>query len=268
MILSNTKLGHSFNSKNVIKVIAGINNTDVSQIIKIAMASQLGGADYLDINANVGLVKILKSYVSLPLCISSINPVEIYNCVSSGANLIEVGNYDIFYKENIYMTPQQLIDLVKEIKFLIGNRDICVTVPYYMNLHDQINLAQNLEYLGVNILQTEGVFLNSNLENQICTYKPLFSSLLSTYVMSKYVSLPIITSSGLNSMSSNMPIYYGASGLGIGSAVRKRNSLIRMTNYIKEVKVSISNKFHKDLQVLNSINITDFFTYLNASKVN
>ncbi len=260
MSLSNIELSRSFSSKKVVKVIAGINNTKVEQVIKIAMASQLAGADYLDINANVNLVKLLKSFISLPLCISSVDPVEIYNCVSSGADLIEVGNYDIFYKKSIYITSQQLINLVKEIKALIGNYDICVTIPYYMNLHEQISLAQNLEYLGVSMLQTEGTFLNNKVNKQLRISKPLFSSLLSTHVLSKYVNIPIITSSCLTSISSNMPIYYGASGIGIGSSVKSQNSLLSMVSYIKDIKCSISNEFYDDLQVLNTNTNADYFT--------
>nr|YP_010619041.1 hypothetical protein PNW47_pgp141 [Pterosiphonia complanata]WAX03054.1 hypothetical protein [Pterosiphonia complanata] len=249
MNLSNIKLHNSFQSKNVIKVITGIQNTSIYQIARIAKAADLANASYLDVSANTRIVKFLKSFSSLPLCVSSIDPIDIYNCILAGADLIEVGNYDSFYDKGIYMTSSQLIELIKEIKYLVGNIDICVTIPYHLNLNEQIWLAQFLEYLGVNILQTEGLFTN-NLCNK---YKlsgltnSLSSSLLSTYFISNSVNIPVITSSGINSMFASTAIHFGASGIGISSAIKDNNNIIDMANYINEVK---------DYMFINNINLS------------
>nr|YP_010851178.1 hypothetical protein Ycf23 [Aphanocladia delicatula]WGH14147.1 hypothetical protein Ycf23 [Aphanocladia delicatula] len=239
MHLSNLILYNSFESKKVIKVIAGIQNTNLYQIAQIASAANLANASYLDISANVKIVKFLKSFSSLPLCISSIDPIDIYNCISAGADLVEIGNYDIFYNNGIYINSCQLIQLVKEIKYLIGSIDICVTIPYHLNLSEQITLAQNLEDLGVNILQTEGLFINSLSKKKPRLTNSLSSSLISTYFLSNYVDIPVITSSEVTSFSASIAMQYGASGVGIGSAIKNNSSVIHMINYINEVKYSI-----------------------------
>ncbi len=266
MNLSNTQLNNAFKSKRVIKIIAGINNINISEVATIASAAQLAGANYLDIAANVSLVKFLKSFSSLPLCISSIDPIEIYNCVSCGVNLVEVGNYDVFYQNNIYITSTQLLDLIKEIKLLIGNYDMCVTIPYHMNLYEQIDLSKRLEYLGVNILQTEGLTLN-----QVSTKRSfsshLSTSLLSTYAISQSVDIPIITSSGITSMFTNMPFYYGASGLGLSSAIKRRNGLMDMVNYINEIKYSMLNNLSVDSEQVYQLNKYNNFLQINNNDI-
>nr|WGH13750.1 hypothetical protein Ycf23 [Lophurella pseudocorticata] len=239
MNLSNIQLYNSFKSKKVIKVITGIHNTNIYQIAQIAEAANLANATYLDVSAHAKIVKFLKSFSSLPLCISSIDPIDIYNCVLAGADLVEVGNYDTFYSRGIYINSFQLIKLVKEIKYLVGNIDMCVTIPYHLHLNEQIKLAKDLTDLGVNILQTEGVFINNVSKSVSNLTNSLSSSLVSTYFLSKYVDIPVITASGITSLFASMPMKYGASGIGIGSAIKYNENVIDMVNVINEVKSSI-----------------------------
>nr|YP_010619815.1 hypothetical protein PNW48_pgp143 [Symphyocladia marchantioides]WAX03828.1 hypothetical protein [Symphyocladia marchantioides] len=239
MNLSNIKLHNSFRSKNVIKVITGIHNTNIYQIAQIAKAADLARASYLDVSANTEIVKFLKSFSSLPLCISSIDPIDIYNCISAGADLVEIGNYDVFYNQGMYITSFQLVELVKEVKYLVGDIDLCVTIPYYLDLNEQIHLAQFLESLGVNVLQTEGLLTHGvhHLSSQLSALTDsLSSSLLSTHFISQSVSIPVITSSGMSSTFASTAIYCGASGIGIGSALRVKHNITSMARYINEIK--------------------------------
>nr|YP_009397600.1 hypothetical protein [Dipterosiphonia australica]ARW66786.1 hypothetical protein [Dipterosiphonia australica] len=259
MNLSNIQLHKSFKDKNVIKVITGIQNTNISQIHKIAKAAELAEASYLDIVANTKIVNFLKSFSPLPLCISSIDPIDIYNCVSMGADLVELGNYDYFYGRGIYLTPSHLIALVKEIKLLIGNIDICVTIPYYLDLSEQINLAQNLESIGVNLLQTEGLFLNNSSKDLSSFINGLSPSLLSTHYISKYVDIPLLTSSGMTSLYSPMATYCGASGIGISSAIKKKSNIIDMVKYIIDIKNSMMINKNIQQKEIDSILYTSFY---------
>nr|YP_009654327.1 hypothetical protein [Pleurostichidium falkenbergii]QCH39614.1 hypothetical protein [Pleurostichidium falkenbergii] len=240
MNLSNIQLSNSFKSKTVVKVITGINNTNSCQILKIAKAANLANATYLDVVANPRIIKLLKICSSLPLCVSSIDPMDIYNSVVAGADLIEIGNYDVLYRHGIYITSTELKILIKEIKLLVGNIDICVTIPYHLDLVEQINLAQDLQNLRVNILQTEGFFIKNALKNLSSLTDSLSASLLSTYCISNNVDIPLIASSKVTSIFAPMAIYFGASGVGIGSTVSEKSSVIDMVNYINEVKNSIS----------------------------
>lgn len=247
MNLFNNQLVSSFQSKQVVKVISGLNNSSIYEIIKIVKAAELANASYIDIIANTNVVKFLKFNSRLPICVSSINPLDLYNCAIAGADLVEIGNFDSFYKKNIYLTPLQIIKLAQETRYLVNNINICVTIPSYLYLHQQIYLAQELEMIGINILQTEGQCKQQLAINNSSRVKcdTIFnainlssSSLSSTYALSKAVKIPIIASSSMNSLSSIVATSYGASGVGIGSSINQYQSLYEMSSYIKEIRQS------------------------------
>jgi len=265
-----TQLREPFKSKKVIKLITGINNLNISNIINLSKAAQLSNVTYLDVVADTKVVTLLKSYSSLPICVSSISPIDLYNSVVAGADLIEVGNFDFCYKQGIYLTPSQILEIVKQSKFLIGNIDICVTIPYYLSLDEQIRLSQDLEFLGVNILQTESVFTNNKFDVSCrSTYSvlnkvyPSFTSLLSTHIISNYVQLPIIASSSMNNLSTSMALSLGASGVGIGSVISKQHNILNMSRYLKTMHSLINSTDSKLLStpkrrsLLSNCYITD-----------
>nr|YP_009944550.1 hypothetical protein [Osmundea sinicola]QFR99844.1 hypothetical protein [Osmundea sinicola] len=247
MNLFSSELHSSFQAKKAIKVITGIDRTDISKIIDITKAAELSGCTYVDVVANPKVVKLVKSVSSLPICVSSIDPIELYNCVVAGANLIEIGNFDFCYKQGIYLTSVNILQLTRELKYLMNNIDLCVTIPYYLSISEQVKLAQELEFLGVSIIQTESMFIknklqfiNCNNSNTFSSAYPSYSSLLSTYFISKYVDIPIITSSSLNTITSSMALLFGASGIGVGSIIRNQNNLMEMYQYLKSLRISIN----------------------------
>nr|YP_009396561.1 hypothetical protein [Vertebrata australis]ARW65747.1 hypothetical protein [Vertebrata australis] len=250
MKVFNSRLQEAFQTKSVLKVITGIHNTNIQQVMKIAKAAELSNATYLDVASNTYLVKMLKSFSRLPICISSIDPVDIYNGVSSGADLVEIGNYDFFYDQGIYLNKEQILELSKEIKCLVYNVDICVTIPYYLNLADQISLAKDLQLLGINFIQTEGISkinctkFDINLTKSPSSFYNLHNSfipsLLSTYFISEFIDLPIIAASGYKNIFGPIAKFYGAYGIGIGSAVYKEIDIISMSNYINQTYNSLS----------------------------
>lgn len=240
MTLYNTELNNAFQSKRILKIITGINNTNLNNIIKIAKAANLSQATYLDVVANVNLVKILKSFSKLPICVSSINPIDLYNCVLAGADLVEVGNYDFFYNKGIYLTAAEVLNLTLEVKSLIQNIDICVTIPYHISLFEQISLSKELELIGITLIQTEGISRFYTPDLMISTVSTLNSvdtsvpSLLSTYFLSQSVNIPIIASSGFNNITAPMAYQYGASGIGIGASIQSHSSITSISKYINQ----------------------------------
>nr|WMP11786.1 Ycf23 [Laurencia australis]WMP11997.1 Ycf23 [Laurencia australis] len=260
MNLSNVKLYSAFKSKEVIKVITGINNVNISQIVSMAKAAELSGANYLDIVANPKIVKLLKSVSSLPICVSSISPIDLYNCVVAGADMVEIGNFDAFYDRGFYIDFNQIFHLVKEVKRLVGNTSLCVTIPYHISIKNQIYLAQTLEFLGVNIIQTESTFIKNRLhildlhDNNITNFfLPSYSSLLSTYFISTNVQIPVITSSSINAFSSSISLLFGASGIGVGSIIRNQSDLYQMSNYVKLLRKSINLTRDQKTIILNQL---------------
>lgn len=260
MTLSNPNLYNAFKSKQVIKVITGMDNVNISQIVTMVKAAELSGATYLDVAANPKIVKLLKSVSSLPVCVSSISPIDLYNCVVAGADLVEIGNFDSCYSRGIYITCNQILHLVKEVKLLLGNIDLCVTIPYHLSIKNQIQLAQTLEFLGVNIIQTESTFIKNRIyildiqdNNIINSFVSSYSSLLSTYFISTNVQIPIITSSSINTFSSSISLLFGASGIGVGSIIKNQSDLYEMSNYVKLLRESISLNFHEKTINLNQL---------------
>nr|YP_009397394.1 hypothetical protein [Dasyclonium flaccidum]ARW66580.1 hypothetical protein [Dasyclonium flaccidum] len=263
MTLFNNQLYSAFKSKQVVKVIAGLDNNNVSQIIRVVKAAELSNATYIDIIANSNIVNTLKSCSCLPVCVSSINPLDLYNCVIAGADLVEIGNFDIFYKQKIYLNSRQILDLAQETRLLVGdNINICVTIPYYLHLSEQIKLAEDLESLGINILQTESLIVKkSNIHYLSQDY--IFdstnisaSSLSSTYAISNSVNIPVITSSGINCLSSSIALFYGASGIGVGSAVNNQLSIYSMLLYIKKLRQSmLSNEVFTSKKAFSNLQL-------------
>lgn len=261
MNINNIRVKKSLQSKSLLKVISGINNTSINKVIQVVKAASLSKATYVDIAANPRLVYEIKGICNLPVCISSINPLDIYNCLVAGADIIEIGNYDFFYKNGIYLTLDQILSLVLEVKSFAKNVDICVTIPYHISLSDQLNLAKKLEMIGINLIQTEGLanlsesrYMNPNLNisNLNNTFLP---SLLSTYMISRVVKVPIIAASGCKNFTTSLSSIYGASGVGIGSSLTTLKSISSMVNYINQSSNSLSlsggleNKFNKLINI-------------------
>nr|P46314.1 RecName: Full=Uncharacterized protein ycf23 [Antithamnion sp.]CAA83938.1 unknown [Antithamnion sp.] len=254
MNLRNNKLHSSFIQRKAIKVISGINNFNVGQIFKIIHACEISKATYVDVARNPKIVSFIKSISSIPVCVSSIDPRALYESVLAGADLVEIGNFDCFYTNGVYLSNDQIIAIVKQVKYLLPYTDICVTIPHILKLHEQIYLAQKLESLGINLLQTEGSITNFSNEKLLEAKKIndniLYSTsmaccaLSSVYSISKVVSLPVIASSGINGISASVALSYGASGIGIRSSVSKLGNIIDMSNYIDEMIFSTSKKLY------------------------
>nr|YP_010170921.1 hypothetical protein K8K75_pgp145 [Chondria tumulosa]QSD57062.1 hypothetical protein [Chondria tumulosa] len=273
-----TDLRKSFESKRIIKLITGIDNLNISNIIHIAEAAKLSDVSYLDVVANTKVVQLLKSSSSLPICVSSINPIDLYNCVIAGADLVEIGNFDFCYKQGIYLSSSELLKLVKQVIVLLPNIDICVTIPYFLSLNEQVKLAQKLESLGVNIIQTESFFiknksdtLNKPFNSTFSSIYPSFISLLSTYIISRYVNVPVIASSSINHLSSPIALLFGASGIGIGSAVSQQNNILYMYYYLRLIRslvdslcVSIRLQLNRKLLLFNFL---DFYILNNLKNI-
>nr|YP_009295828.1 hypothetical protein Schim_082 [Schimmelmannia schousboei]AOM64763.1 hypothetical protein Schim_082 [Schimmelmannia schousboei] len=232
-----------------LKVITGLYNFDINEIIKIVKAAEIGGANYVDIAANPKIVSIVKSLTDLPLCVSSIDPLELYNCILAGADIVEIGNFDYFYRYNIILSRSQILAIAKETQNLIQDVDICLTIPHYLLLKEQIRLAIDLQNIGIQIIQTEGLSTKNNnkLSNKTSGFDSILSAteisssaLSSTYALTNFVRMPIIASSGINSVSAPVAVCYGASLVGVGSSLKEYTTIYQMSKYISEIVASIS----------------------------
>lgn len=230
------------NQKRAFKVISGINNFNINQVCCLAKAAEIAGATYIDVAANPYLVRQVKEITNLEICISSIDPSLIYQCITNGATIIEIGNYDIFYNDKYKFSTNRIITLTEEIKALFPNIKLCVTIPHHLTIKEQINLTYKLTDLNVDLLQTEGItsyqelpqhqFILSSMLNKVS------ATLSTTYVLSQLGSPPIITASGITHTSASLAVQYGAAGIGVSSALIRLdsiNNIIRMIQIIQKL---------------------------------
>nr|YP_009396972.1 hypothetical protein [Spyridia filamentosa]ARW66158.1 hypothetical protein [Spyridia filamentosa] len=262
-----------------VKVIAGIDNFDIERIIKIIKASEIAGATYVDLAANVEIVSAIKSLTTLPICASSIDPLELYNCSLVGADVVEIGNFDVLYKKGITFSASQIFHLALEAKTIIDKKiQICVTIPHILSLNDQIKLSILLEKAGIDIIQTEGLiskiaakFCNNDY---ICSNQKKFQdnvfrsinqatySLSASYAIAQATHLPVVTSSGIMSISAPIAFHYGASGIGFRSAIADLQNMRQIIQYIYQIMNSISYAEYNSIDYLSTriyLNNISFF---------
>lgn len=75
-----------------------------------------------------------------------------------------------------------------------------------------------------------------------------------TQAISRVVTLPIITASGISYNNASIAIMQGASGVGIGKSVSKLNTISEMVTLIQIIQKNLqfSNKLHVPYSNINS----------------
>lgn len=233
------------NQKNYVKIIAGIDNYDAENILKVTKAADRGGADAVDVAAREDIIKLAKENTELDVFVSSTEPEELLMAKENGADVLEIGNFDAYYKKGYRVTPEEVLNITKKTIELVGN-DImlCVTVPGHIEIAEQIQLAQELESMGVNLIQTEGA---STVEVTNGGARGLMEkavvSISNTVELCKNIDIPVMTASGITSTTAAMAFAAGASAIGVGSCVNKLGSEIEMLATVKSITDSV--KFEK-----------------------
>lgn len=234
--------------KRCIKVIAGIDNFDTDRVKQVVLAAEKGGADAVDICANKEIIKMVLKTTSLPVFVSSIIPEELAEAVKLGADAVEVGNFDALYNKGLRISSQEVIEIAAKTMELCGQEVfISATVPGHLNINEQIKLAQELEELGIDLIQTEGA---STVDIQADGARGLLQkahvSIANTIELVRNVNTPVMTASGITSTTVAMAFAAGASAVGIGSFVNKLNSTLEMTaavmSIVNAIKINASSR--------------------------
>nr|QOS04662.1 hypothetical protein [Sarcopeltis skottsbergii] len=245
MKLANIKFKKNFSTKRVVKIISGLSNFDLNYIVRVVKAAQIGRADYVDIAANTEIISVVKSCTKIPICVSSIDSIDLYRCIVYGADMVEIGNFDFLDSQGIVFSGHQIIQLAQEIRLLLPNSIICVTIPHRLLLDKQMKLASNLKSIGICMVQTEGLstkLLYRSIANNYISHSihKASAALSSSYAISQSIDIPVISSSGINSISALIAIAYQASGVGIGSLLKNFNTIYEMSNCISDIVASLS----------------------------
>ena len=218
-------------AKKAVKIIAGIDNFDINRVKSVVIAADRAGASAVDVAANEEIIKMAKETTTLPVFVSSIVPEDLAMAVKSGADAIEIGNFDALYKKGMRMSAMEILDIVKETLALIGKSNVfvCVTVPGHIDVSSQIALAKELETLNVDLIQTEGAAtVDAQSEGARGLLETAQVSIANTIELSRNVDIPVMTASGLTTTTVPMAFAAGASAVGVGSCVNKLGSEIEM----------------------------------------
>ena len=146
------------------------------------------------------------------------------------------------------MSAHQVLNLVKETLNLINKEDVffSVTIPGSIDISEQISLARELESMGIDLIQTEGHYSNSNVPSGVRGLVERAELTISnTIELTRNIEIPVMTATGINPTTASLAFASGASAIGCGSCVNKLDSEISMIAVSKSlVEIASRNAMH------------------------
>jgi deoxyribose-phosphate aldolase len=237
----NATLQTALQQRAALKVISGLTNFEGDRVSAIVRAAEQGGATFVDIAASADLVRLVKGLISLPVCVSAVEPEAFLPCVNAGADLIEIGNFDAFYAQGRRFEAAEVLDLTRRTRALLPHIMLSVTVPHILTLDQQVQLAEELVNAGADIIQTEGGTSSQPAHpGTLGLMEKAAPTLAAAYEISKAVSVPVLCASGLSSVTAPLAIAAGASGVGVGSAINQLNSEVAMVAAVRSIVEAIA----------------------------
>jgi thiamine monophosphate synthase len=222
-------LQQAFDQGRSLKVISGLNNFDTQRVAATVTAADRGGATFVDIAADAGLVRLVRQLTNLPICVSAAEPEKFVEAVAAGADLIEIGNFDSFYAQGRRFEAEEVLALTQKTRSLLPSITLSVTVPHILQLDKQVQLAEELVKAGADIIQTEGGTSSNPIHpGTLGLIEKAAPTLAAAYEISRAVSVPVLCASGISSVTAPLAIAAGASGVGVGSAINQLNSEVVM----------------------------------------
>jgi len=232
--------------KRAVKVIAGIDNFDVENVKRVIAAANQAGASAIDICADREIIKTARAMTELPLFVSSIVPEELAMAIEMGADAIELGNFDALYRKGWRMNAEEVLTLTRKTLGLINRAEtfFSVTIPGHISVGEQIELARQLEGLGIDLIQTEGsAITDSKSEGARGLMETAQVSIANTIELARNTEIPIMTASGITTTTAAMAFAAGASAIGVGSCINKMDSSIGMISVARSlVEIATANR--------------------------
>ena len=249
----------SIQNSSLLKVISGLNNFNPESVLRISKAASLGGADLLDIACEPQLVELAVESSNIPVCVSSVEPKLFPQAVKAGASIIEIGNFDSFYPNGRFFSADEVLSLAVESRRLLPEVVLSVTVPHFLPLDSQAQLALDLVEQGVDLIQTEGGTSSHPIspgtlgliEKASPTLAGTFA--IASAIRESHYEVPVISASGLSEVTVPMAISVGARGVGIGSAVNKLSTELAMVATVKGLRQALDS-----LKFVSTINQSIF----------
>ncbi|GAB4142005.1 MAG: DUF561 domain-containing protein [Cyanobacteria bacterium J069] len=236
----NATLQTALQQRTALKVISGLTNFDGDRVSAIVRAAEQGGATFVDIAASADLVRQVKALISLPVCVSAVEPEAFVPCVEAGADLIEIGNFDAFYAQGRRFEAAEVLELTRRTRALLPHVTLSVTVPHILTLDQQVQLAEELVNVGADLIQTEGGTSSQPAHpGTLGLMEKAAPTLAAAYEISKAVNVPVLCASGLSSVTAPLAIAAGAAGIGVGSAINQLNSEVAMVAAVRSIVEAI-----------------------------
>lgn len=235
-MIMHAQLQRAFVRRHALKVISGLNNFDLDRVSAVAQAAELGGATFIDIAADADLIGRVRQLVSLPICVSAVEPEKLVVAVSAGADLVEIGNFDSFYARGIRFEAPEVLAMARQARSLLPDVTLSVTVPHILPLDEQVHLAESLVSAGVDILQTEGGTSSQPAHGGILgLIEKAAPTLAAAHAISRAVAVPVLCASGLSDVTAPMAIAAGASGVGVGTAINQLDDRVAMVAAVRRL---------------------------------
>lgn len=232
--------------RQLLKIISGITNFDPHRTAQVVRSATAGGADFIDIACDAALVAMAKSLTHLPICVSAVDPQAFGAAVRAGADLLEIGNYDSFYSQGIQFSPEAIVAMTLTTRQLYPDLPLIVTVPHYLPLDVQAQLAEQLEEAGADMIQTEGGTTSHPQHSGIHgVIEKAVPTLASAYAISRAVSIPVLCASGITSVTAPLAIAAGAVGVGVGSAVNRLSAEVEMVAVVTSLRQALSQPLYQ-----------------------
>ena len=253
MQTSMTQFQQALAEKKAVKVIAGIANFNLPHVLAVVRAADKAGAQAVDVAAKPEIVRAVRAATSRVVFASSVSPVELAAAVEAGADVAELGNFDALYEEGQFFGGADVLKLAEETVTLIQKRAlVSVTIPGHLAADAQVQLAQHLEALGVDLIQTEG---SARLLSATPKVKLLSAdeksalTLCNTRALVNNTALPVMTASGITVDNVTEALQSGAAAVGIGSAVNKLTTEPEMIEVLVAIMAQVSR--HQEKQALS-----------------
>ena len=229
-------LQQALSQRRALKIISGLNNFDAERVSATVKAADRGGATFVDIAADPDLVRLVRGLISLPICVSAVEPEQFVAAVAAGADLIEIGNFDSFYAQGRRFEAAEVLALTRRTRSHLPKTPLSVTVPHILSLDRQVQLAEALVAAGADIIQTEGGTSSSPTHaGTLGLMEKAAPTLAAAYEISRAVSVPVLCASGLSSVTTPLAIAAGAAGVGVGSAVNQLNDEVAMIAAVRSL---------------------------------
>lgn len=235
-------LKDAFAQRRALKVISGLNNFDVENVLAVARAAEAGGATFVDIAADADLIRLVREAISLPICVSAVEAHQLAEAIAAGADLVEIGNFDAFYAQGRRFEAAEVLALTKETRSLLPDVTLSVTVPHILALDEQVALAEALVAAGADIIQTEGGTSSRPVSaGALGLIEKAAPTLAAAHAISRAVAVPVMCASGLSDVTAPMAIAAGAMGIGVGSAINKLNDPLAMVAAVRQLVESLES---------------------------